>query len=230
MKTLVVLFALCVAGSLAAQQSGQGQNPSGQRNTGDRTSDRQGTQAQMSSKANVDVDKIIAEWKDKPREAAQKMIEKYGQPHEATANRLIWHNNGPWKFTELVNEEIDHNFPKPHKDMLLQIINYKVPVDKISDLAAYDGSVIVERTKGELGARCDKEDMNFLALNLAYDIISGKLNVEDARKQYAQTAAQYMKGERPAYTTGLQFMRPVNERTGDPDETMLMETMKGMMK
>ncbi|MEX2153654.1 MAG: hypothetical protein WD825_09970 [Gemmatimonadaceae bacterium] len=56
-----------------------------------------------------------------------------------------------------------HSFPKPHTDLLEQFIDYRVPVDKYDELAAYDGSVIVERTKGEISARCDKEAMNFLA-------------------------------------------------------------------
>ncbi|MGH8284417.1 MAG: hypothetical protein ACRETT_01460 [Steroidobacteraceae bacterium] len=36
----------------------------------------------------------------------------------------------------------------PHKDVLEQVIDYKVPPDKFDDLARYDGSVIAERTKG----------------------------------------------------------------------------------
>ena len=45
------------------------------------------------------------------------MIGKYGAPDEITATRLIWHNKGPWKYAELVNEESPHDFPVPHKDM-----------------------------------------------------------------------------------------------------------------
>ncbi len=92
------------------------------------------------------IEQFISGWKSKPQELARQMIAKYGQPNEATAMRLVWHNNGPWKRTELVNEEIPHNFSKPHTDMLYQTINYRVPPDKAGDLAKYDGSVIVERT------------------------------------------------------------------------------------
>ncbi len=31
------------------------------------------------------------------------MIEKYGEPGEVTS---IWHDNGPWKYTEIMNKEI----------------------------------------------------------------------------------------------------------------------------
>lgn len=248
MKTLTLLTAFCLAGTLAAQQSGQTQSRTDSSRTGQsgqtqsrvdrsardqnrtdtRTTDRSTANVQSTGKTNAE--QVISSWKEKPREVAQKMIQKYGPPHEVSAQRLIWHRNGPWKFTELVNEEIDHNFPKPHKDMLRQGIAFDVPVEKFDDLAAYDGSVIAERTKGELSARCDKEEMNFLAINLAHDIINGKTSVEEARKTYAQTAAQFMKGERPPYTTGLRFTRPVSDEAGDPDETMLMEAMKGLVK
>jgi hypothetical protein len=60
------------------------------------------------------VDRIIADWKPTPQEVARTVIAKYGMPQEATEMRLVWHNNGPWKRTELVNEEIPHLFPKQH--------------------------------------------------------------------------------------------------------------------
>jgi hypothetical protein len=148
------------------------------------------------------VERIISGWRMKPQEAARKTIAKYGLPQEASAMRLVWHNNGPWKMTELVNEEVPHNFPKPHPDFLKQTISYRVPPDKFDELAEYDGSVIVERTKGELAARCDLEGANFLALNLAHEIVTGKRSVKDARKFYAE-AIREMK--HPEYMQGLLF-------------------------
>jgi hypothetical protein len=47
------------------------------------------------------VEQHIAGWKQKPREAATTLMGKYGLPHEATAQRLIWHGNGPWKRSEV---------------------------------------------------------------------------------------------------------------------------------
>jgi hypothetical protein len=52
---------------------------------------------------------------------------------------------------------VDHYFPVRHPDVLEQAVHYRVPTDKFDELAAYDGSVIVERTKGEISARCGKE-------------------------------------------------------------------------
>ncbi len=121
---------------------------------------------------------LLDGWPTVSREVADKMIAKYGQPHEVTATTLMWHNVGPWKHTILSRDPVQHNFPKPHQDLLEQVIDYRVPSDKFDDLAAYDGSVIAERTKGELSARCDKEEMNFLALNLANDVVTGRRTVD----------------------------------------------------
>ncbi|MBA3785967.1 MAG: hypothetical protein H0X15_10615 [Acidobacteria bacterium] len=164
------------------------------------------------------VDQIITGWKPTPQEVARTVIAKYGMPQEATAERLVWHNNGPWKRTELVNEEIPHSFPKQHPDMLKQTISYQVPTDKFDDLAEYDGSVIVERTKGEISARCDKEEANFLALNLADDIVKGKKSVKDARKFYAESVLEM---KNPEYMKGFLF-QVSNTELGDADKAVMM--------
>lgn len=169
----------------------------------------------MADKATVE--RLIMNWKSKPQETARKLIAKYGMPHEATAMRLIWHNNGPWKMTELVNEEIPHSFPKMHADMLLQVIDYRVPPADFDKLAEYDGSVIAERTKGEIGARCDLEEANFLALNLAHDIVTGKKSADEARKFYAEAILEMKHAE---YKQGFVFsVAQMNQ--GDPDKAAM---------
>jgi hypothetical protein len=163
------------------------------------------------------VERLIAGWKQKPQEVARQMLAKYGVPHEATAVRLIWHNTGPWKRTELVNEEIPHNFPKPHPDMLLQAIDYHVPPQKYDALAEYDGSVSAERTKGELAARCDMEEANFLALNLAHEVVTGVQSVAEARQFYAEAMRDKQHLE---YLQGFRFQVP-RAPQGDPDQEVL---------
>ncbi|MEW6156738.1 MAG: hypothetical protein AB1813_04860 [Verrucomicrobiota bacterium] len=203
-------------GSIYAQNYG---NPSSQHGAERLQQERQ-TKSLKGSTAGaqkVSADQIIQNWKAKPKEVAQTLISKYGQPDEVTPQRLIWHNNGPWKRTEVVNEEIPHSFPMPHTDIVEQTIALKVPPEKFDELAKYDGSVIVERTKGEISARCDKEEMNFLALNLAKDIVDGKKSVKQARDFYAKTAKAFKEGQKDAYTQGLQF-EPLRLAAGDPDQ------------
>lgn len=165
-------------------------------------------------------EEVIASWKSKPREVAKEIIAKYGQPDEVTTNRLIWHENGPWKYTELVNQEIPHNFPIPHKDMLYQAINFRIDPDKADELLEYDGSLILERTKGEIAARCDKEAANFLAINLANDVADGRRSVDQARQFYLESIMAMMKqGKRNKYLQGFQFEVAQSDQ-GDPGESL----------
>ncbi len=175
--------------------------------------DQDGIPAAMDEQA---VDEIVGAWPDVPREVAATVMEKYGPPNEATASLLIWHNNGPWKRTILYRDVVEHDWPMPHPDLLEQVIDYQAPPDMFSELANYDGSVIVERTKGEISARCDKEEMNLLAINLANDVATGQRTVEEARAFYAETAMAFKKGQSDPYVEGFVFEVP-RGGTGDPD-------------
>jgi hypothetical protein len=156
---------------------------------------------------------LIAQWKEQPKEIARKLIGQYGQPDEATIKRLVWHSKGPWKRSELINEEIPHNFPEPHKDSLLQVIPYRVPPEFAGKLLQFDGSVVIERTRGELAARCDSERANYLALNLAHEIVIGKKSVDQARRFYAETVQQKKHQE---YMERFLFPVPTTDQS-DPD-------------
>jgi len=176
-----------------------------------------------------DVESIVKNWPETSRGASSTVMKNYGVPDEASDAMLIWHGNGPWKRTVLWREENPHEFPQPHNDVLQQTIDYKVPLEKYSDLARFDGSVIVERTKGELSARCEGEEMNFLAINLANDICTGALSVEQARQKYTEIAAAFNQGRKDPYVQGLEFQIP-DEPTADPDEMTVGETMMHKIK
>jgi hypothetical protein len=202
-KSMSLALALTIGGVYAAAQ-----NPTAQ-TEGDRVrGDERETHGGLEGKVHFQGEKAedaIQDWKPQTKELAKQLISKYGDPQEVTAQRLIWHNNGPWQQTELVNEEILHNFPTQHMDVLKQTVFLKVPNDKLVALAEYDGSVIVDQTSGRISARCGKEEMNFLALNLAHDIISGKKSAAEARAFYAKTVTAFMDGQKDPYTQKLQF-------------------------
>lgn len=171
----------------------------------------------------------VRSWKKTPKEVAGKMLERYGVPDEVTDHRLVWNRNGDWVETILTNEEIAHDFPMPHKDCLEQVVSYDVPVEKYSEIAEYDGSVITERTQGTMAARCDKEPMNYLALNLAHDIVEGTKTVEEARDFYARTVVAFINGEKSDYTQKLNFSQ--KQGTGDKDKPLLdQRTIKDLKK
>jgi hypothetical protein len=161
------------------------------------------------------VKQILSNWEDKPLKGAKTIIQKYGYPQEASMSKLIWYNNGPWKRTVVNRHTVPHHFPTPHVDFLEQTIDYWVPVHLYDEIAAYDGSVYLDRTRGEASAKCDKEKMNFLALNILNDIVTGQRNIQNAKMFYAYTAERFIKYDITSpYTEGLLFPKQYN--TADP--------------
>ena len=147
------------------------------------------------------------------------LVRKYGLPAEHDAHRLTWYANAPWKQTTLFREEVQHNFPQPHKDILQQTVAYRVPPEKVADLSAYNGSLVVDRTRGELAAHCDSEAANILALNIADDIVRGERTVEQALAYHAQVVRGVAIGEPESYPVKLRFAADLASRqTADPAE------------
>lgn len=168
----------------------------------------------------------LGDWPEASRQAADDMVAKYGEPDGVTDTMIVWNENGPWKKTVIYKEVVDHDFPMPHPDVLQQTVNYEVPADMYDELAMYDGSVIAFRTGGELSARCDKEGANFLAINLANDIVEGNKTVEEAREFYAMTMKAVMDGETPEYTQGFVFDLP-GQDVGYKDEPAMAMSGSG---
>ena len=151
------------------------------------------------------LNKIIAAWPERPRLGAQQMIAKYGVPQEMTAAQLIWHNQGKFKRITVTKEEHHHDFPLPHTDYIEHTIDYRVPAEKAAELTKYDGSCTFDKTRGELSARCDLEGHNILTLNIAHDLLTGKVDAAEARKLFGKNVEDDMAGKYPPYTVALQF-------------------------
>ncbi len=163
---------------------------------------------------------IIEEWPQPQKRVAEQMIERYGPPNEATPTKLFWYRNDPWKRTEITADAVAHNFPAPHTDFLTQVIDYHVPPEKIPDIVRFDGSIYIDRTKGEVAARCDAEAANVLGMNMVHEIVTGKRTAEEAREITAQTTVAYSMGRNAPYAERLLFAVPHGE-THDLDESMI---------
>ncbi|MDP8991482.1 MAG: hypothetical protein M3N31_00225 [Actinomycetota bacterium] len=168
----------------------------------------------------AEAERIIENWPNPPKKVAQQMLEKYGPPNEATPTKLFWYRNGPWKRTELTSDVVAHNFPAPHTDFLTQVIDYRVPPEKIQLISQFDGSIVVDRTKGEVAARCDAEAANMLGMNMVHEIATGKRSVDEARETTAQNTVAYTMGRNAPYCERLLFEVP-SGGTEDLDETMI---------
>ncbi len=167
-------------------------------------------------------------WPAAPRAVGEKLLDHYGPPDEMTSSKMFWYQTGPWSRMELTADEVVHDFPTPHTDFLTQYVKWPIDPDRVSELVKFDGSVLVDRTTGELGARCDHEAFNILTLNLAVEILQGTRSVDEARDLYADTAAGYTMGRDAPYAEKLRFT-PSAEETADADQAVIAPHMAEQM-
>lgn len=174
-----------------------------------------GAMKSMEGMSESRMESMMQGWSKASREAVMFMTDKYGPPAAMSADLAAWGPTGPWKRTVVYAKAVQHNFPMPHPDVMQQWVDFKAPMDKYDELAMYDGSVVLERTTGEISARCDKEAANFLAVNLAHDIVTGKRSVQDARQEYGAQIKAKKAGRAAPLTEKLRFNSMNN--TADPD-------------
>lgn len=153
----------------------------------------------------ADVDRALSTWPARPRLAVQQMMAQYGPPLEVSTEAVIWHHAGPYVRIMVTKKEVPHDFPKPHMDFLEHTVSFRVPADKVDELVAFDASMTINATAGEMSARCDLEGHNILTLNLARDIIEGTKSVKEARAAFAAHVVEDQAGVHPSYVEELQF-------------------------
>lgn len=167
---------------------------------------------------NMSADQVKDATKDWPGEsqrALSSMLDKYGSPNFVGCNTAMWKDKGQFRRIVVTRNPVDHQFPTGHRDVLGQEVSMKVPVDKVDDLARFNGSLIVDRVQGTVTARSDSEAHNILLLNLANDIVTGKRDVASARQFEADTESKQLSGKSSEYTDRLLFSEADN--TGDAD-------------
>lgn len=177
----------------------------------------------------AEAQEIIATWPAAPKKVGEKLLDHYGPPNEATPTKLFWYRTGPWARMELTADEVLHNFPTPHTDFLTQYVDYPIRSEKADEAVMFDGSVIIDRTAGQVGSRCDHEAYNTLTINLAVEIMEGRRTVEEARHLYGETASAFVMGRDAPYAERLLFNPPTG-KTADPDESIIAEGMLDQAK
>lgn len=143
--------------------------------------------------------RVLADWPVISQATAEAIIEKYGPPDLAISDRLSWYDNAPWKITTVYRN------PFEHIDVLEQTIGYTVPQDKVPALAKLDVALRLSRDRRELSATSESEETNFLALNLADEVVRERKSPEEARAFYLRTVLQWNAGKSSPYLRGLRF-------------------------
>jgi hypothetical protein len=175
-----------------------------------------------------------SDWSDESLQAMDYMLLHYGSPDVQTEKMAIWYSCSPWKWTIVYSEAVSHNFPEPHKDVIEQCMAFRVPWYRMNDIAEFNGSVECSRTRGEIKVRCAQEALNFLTINMVYEIVTRKKDVKSARNYLAAASAKYMRGERkdPYTKKFLAIKQP--GKLADPDTILqrpvISVTLPGLAK
>jgi hypothetical protein len=145
---------------------------------------------------------LVSRWPVRPRALARLMIERYGKPDEVVASQVSWNRRGPWSKI-VVFRDPD---PSGRGEHLLQSVAYgPVSVNALRGLDALGRGATYDAAARELSARTDSEETNFLALNLADEVVRGRRSVADARDFYDAASHLSAAGKSSPYMRGLMF-------------------------
>jgi hypothetical protein len=151
-------------------------------------------------------DHVVAGWADDARFAARALLEKYGAPDEVHSSRIVWSARGPWKKTTV------HDAPPPYAgsetaelEVVEQTLAYPLKPEQADLLKPFGRTLAFDSVTGELTVRSDRESVNFLRVNLADEVVTGRLTAEQAKEAHARILALEAAGKATGYTTGLRF-------------------------
>ena len=167
--------------------------------------------------AQTDRQTAIEGWPAGSRRLLGAMIEKYGIPQRLNVVEAVWYDNGPWRKTVVHRDSASRFWGIKDKDYLEQFIRYQVPADKAGSLKLFGKRLEIEGAVGELSSRSASEGMNYMALNLAHEIVTGARSVEDARDFYLKTEELSRAGKSSPYLEGFLFTVEANGNAFRPE-------------
>jgi hypothetical protein len=148
---------------------------------------------------------IIRHWPDLSRKTARALLEKYGPADASGPNALAWRGNGLWNKTVVYGRSTKYPRVDGEPAILRQIIGYRVPDDKLADLRRFDRRLVVDEAATEISFQSARESTNFLALNLADEIVHRRRTVAQARRFFRYAEQLRMSGKSSKYENGFLF-------------------------
>jgi hypothetical protein len=153
--------------------------------------------ARRGERAALQARQTIAAWPQSSRLLADVMLERYGAPDADTPEWLAWYDRSPWK------RVVVHCLPS--ESPLEQAVYYRVPEAAEDALRVFGNGLSFSVADRELSAKSDGEELNFLAINLAHDVIEGRSTAVEAQEMFAKTARQAASGKTSRYMDRLLF-------------------------
>lgn len=150
---------------------------------------------------------VIAAWPERSRLIADVIVQEYGVPDEINDSRLDWSSARPWKKVVVFRDAAAAERP----GVLLEVLAYGLSDDQRRALAGFERGVEYDPIRRELGACSDDEGTNFLAVNLADEVLQGRRTAAQARELYDRTLSLSYSGKASPAMRGLQF-RPADRR------------------
>jgi hypothetical protein len=129
---------------------------------------------------------IVNQWWDLSARAARRLMDEYGVPDEVDPNSLAWNHGGPWRRTVVRNVAAPVEAGKDF-GIIEQTVGYAMTPAQAAAVADFDARLAYDPKSLQLSARSDREELNFLRLNLADDVAHERLTPEQAREAYYKT-------------------------------------------
>lgn len=149
-------------------------------------------------------DAAVGGWWSASARAGRLMLEKYDAPDEVRSGYLVWNGNGHWRRT-VVRDVTPPYGLAVELGVLEQTILYPLTPAQVVELEAYDRKLDYDPGARELTARSDREEINFLRLNLADDVVNKRMTPGQASRLHARILELENSGKSSPYLQGLRF-------------------------
>lgn len=147
---------------------------------------------------------VVDHWSAPSTDAARLLMDRYGSPDGAAPDKLTWYEKGPWRRTVVLNRPRVYRSPRDF-DLIVQTVRYPVTREQAAELVAFSSALIVNVDLGEISAQASREEVNYLNLNLADEVVRGRKSVEEAQRAYLRILALSAAGKSSPYMSALRF-------------------------
>ena len=134
-----------------------------------------------------ELESILDNWEhEDAANYAKVLIEKYGEPDEYSENQMTWRDISQFDETVVKDESVPHDSPKPHRDFVYSTIELEVPEELVQTFAAASESILIDRLKNTVTARCGDIEANAITLGFVQDVVRGEepSDPEEAKEEY----------------------------------------------